>query len=352
MSKRLINATLATTLTLAFSVSAQAAGLWIFGDSLSDSGNNTAVFTSQTPPGNPRPQSFSVAEATLIGLPLNTAITPPGGNPIPLVMTSNTSIPSFTFASGTYSDGAVWSTRYASSQGLILTPSLLGGTNYAYGGAVTSGAGAFPPSMVTQVAQAAALTGPLPSNDLYVLAGGGNNIRAMADLIQNGANIPTTIQTGVQQFVRDIIGMLTTLESNGASASKIVVWGAPNLAATPAAQAGGVQSTSLADAIGQQMNIELRAALQSTGQAALGVRYFDVYGLATQVPSGINTTDACAAQALCNPSQYLFYDGIHPTSYGHQVIAERFAAFVPVPSALALLGLGLAGLLATRRKQK
>jgi outer membrane lipase/esterase len=344
MSKILIKATLATTLSLAFSVSAQAAGLWVFGDSLSDSGNNAIVFSTQ---GSPR--TFSSSEATALGLPQT--LTTPAPSSIPLVVTSNSSIPTFTYGSGTYSNGPVWASRFAASNGITLTPSLAGGTNYAYGGAVTGGSSAFPPSLTDQVNQAAAPVGAnLPSSDLYVIAGGGNNIRAMASLIAGGANFNTTVQSGVQQFVLDVIGMLGTLESNGARADRIVVWSAPNLSVTPAAQAGGAQSVALADVIGQQMNLALLAALQATGQASLGVRYFDVYGLATQVPSGINTKDACAALAVCNPSQFLFYDGIHPTSYGHQTIADRFAAFVPVPGVAALMLIGLLGLGFFRRR--
>jgi phospholipase/lecithinase/hemolysin len=49
MKKTLIKATLATTLTLAFSVSAQAASIYFFGDSLSDTGNTSAKFGGAVP---------------------------------------------------------------------------------------------------------------------------------------------------------------------------------------------------------------------------------------------------------------------------------------------------------------
>jgi outer membrane lipase/esterase len=99
--------------------------LVIFGDSLSDSGNNSLVF------GNNAAQSIS----------------------------GNGYIPGQTYASGTYSNGPVWATQFASSLGIDLVPSLLGGTNYAYGGSVTNpdqvylGGAITLPSLVSQASQ-------------------------------------------------------------------------------------------------------------------------------------------------------------------------------------------------------
>jgi outer membrane lipase/esterase len=66
----------------------------------------------------------------------------------------------------------------------------------------------------------------------------------------------------------------------------------------------------------------------------------------------VNVTDACAADLACDPSRYLFWDGIHPTSAGHALIAQAMIALVPIPGSLALLlaGCGPVLLLATRRR--
>ena len=56
-----------------------------------------------------------------------------------------------------------------------------------------------------------------------------------------------------------------------------------------------------------------------------------------------NVTDACAQFLNCDPSSYLFWDGIHPTLAGHEIISEAM---------LALLSVGLAGVAASRRRKR
>jgi phospholipase/lecithinase/hemolysin len=61
-----------------------------------------------------------------------------------------------------------------------------------------------------------------------------------------------------------------------------------------------------------------------------------------------NTTQQCVqnlANGLCNPDEWLFWDGVHPTTRGHQIIADQIVrAFVAEPGTLVLLGLGLIAL--------
>ena len=84
--------------------------LYVFGDSLADTGNNAVFFDSLSSPGALR-------------------------TPTPL---AGPSIPFFPYApSNTYSNGKVWVDYLADSLGLSSLASSLGGTNYAYGGART-----------------------------------------------------------------------------------------------------------------------------------------------------------------------------------------------------------------------
>ena len=66
-----------------------------------------------------------------------------------------------------------------------------------------------------------------------------------------------------------------------------------------------------------------------------------------------NVTDACAQLPLCDPSQYLFWDGIHPTSAAQPFISDAILSLVetPEPSTLRLLAAGLAGLVLIRRRR-
>jgi outer membrane lipase/esterase len=60
-----------------------------------------------------------------------------------------------------------------------------------------------------------------------------------------------------------------------------------------------------------------------------------------------NVTDACAQLPACiaDPSTYLFWDGIHPTSATEAIISDAILSLVlPEPSSLALLAVALLGL--------
>jgi hypothetical protein len=60
----------------------------------------------------------------------------------------NDFIPTFPYASGHYTNGPVWARDFAAVLGLNASPSRLGGTNYASGGARTGrlNPGQFPPT--------------------------------------------------------------------------------------------------------------------------------------------------------------------------------------------------------------
>jgi outer membrane lipase/esterase len=300
----------------------------IFGDSLSDSGNNK-----------------------LVGLFDPTQ-----------VITGNGYVPSYTYASGVYSNGPTWATDFTSALGLSALPSLAGGSNYAFGGAVTSGAG-FPYSLTTQVGQFLGSHPTAASDALYVIEGGGNNLRAAATAIGSALSAPglsfsqqlsiisSIAASNASHYATDIGNMVDSLQAAGAH--NIVVWNTPNVGASPAA--GATNSRDISALLASTMNEALAYRL-STETA---VKTFDVYGLIGQVVAnpaayGIsNFSDACgAAINNCDAATALFWDGIHPTAKGHQIIANAFlATAVPEPSTYLLFAVGLAGLMAWQRRR-
>ncbi len=285
--------------------------LVIFGDSLSDSGNN----------------------ASLLG-------TAPGQ-----VITGNSYIPTRPYASGTYSNSDVWATSFAAALGLQALPSRGGGSNYAYGGAITNGG--FPPSLTRQLQLYGATAPTDEASALYVIAGGGNNARAALSAIDKGADATTTIAAVAAGFASDIGNMVDTLQAAGAQ--KIVVWNTPDIGLAPAvlAQNDSAMGTRIASA----MNLALDARL--LGEQ--GVVEFNIFNLVGEASSFglVNVTDACGAIALCNPDTYLFWDGIHPTSAGHALISSAMlATVVPEPATLWMFALGGAALLLRRRRRQ
>jgi phospholipase/lecithinase/hemolysin len=295
--------------------------LIFFGDSLTDSGNNAFVLA-------------------------------PNVTPVPIP--GNTFIPTFPYASGTYSDAQVWAEFFASSLGLSADPSLLGGTNYAFGGARTSGFGLLTPTLEQQATFFLFDHGDVaPSDALYVLAGGGDDARdALVDIAGCGADllciggIITSAASDYALAIATIVGQL-----QAAGAEDIIVWNVPDLGAAPAVVAAG------ASEIASQIASDMNDALLTTIGGIPGVTIFDIFGLVDDVMGNpalfglTNVTDACAQFLDCDPSTYLFWDGIHPTSAGHLIISNAMLALVPEPGTLALFAIALVGLAFSRRKR-
>jgi outer membrane lipase/esterase len=300
--------------------------LFIFGDSLSDSGNNAIVFA-------------------------------PNVTPVPI--SGNSFIPTFPYASGHYTNGPVWAQSFATSLGLTAIPSLAGGTDYAFGGARTGPVSAnllspFPPSLETQTAFFLAQHGNVaPSDALYVVAGGGNNARdalnAIAGCGVNPLCVGAVIQSTAIAFAADIGTIVGELELAGAQ--HIVVWDTPDVGLAPAVVASG--GSAIGTLLASSMNAALLAAIGGDPDVDL----FDLFALQDSFAANpgafglTNVTDACAQFVACNPSTYLFWDGIHPTSAGHMLISNAMVALVPEPATFALFALGVVGLAASRRRK-
>ncbi|MBV9891759.1 MAG: SGNH/GDSL hydrolase family protein, partial [Rhizobacter sp.] len=274
------------------------------------------------------------------------------------VITGNTYVPSNTYSSRVYSNGPVWASDFASMIGLPLAPSLVGGTEFAFGGATTgipgSGPGGFPYSLLVQSSQYLSATGNHASaNGLYVIAGGGNDARAALTAIGGGASIPATILSTATSFAANVGTIVDALRAAGAR--HFIVWDTPNLGLAPAVAAGGPSTVALATSLASSMNAALATRL--AGEA--GVATFDIFGLGTQIASNpalfgfTDIGDACGAVAGANCSQYAYWDGIHPTAAAHGVIADALLIAVPEPETWTLLagGLALLGTISRRRRR-
>jgi outer membrane lipase/esterase len=326
-------------------------GVYFFGDSLTD-GGNAALLNS--PPG---PNSFSNPPARS---PVPYPLVGPDGFVYTPVYVPGWQRPYET--SGRFTNDFTWAAAFASSLGFpgAAAPALAGGNNYAVGGASVvplTNPPTPPPSAVEQLALFRAThggtIGTFDPTALYFIGAGGNDLRA----ILVGDIAP---DVGAAGIVGGLTSMVTDLLSWGAQ--RIVLWNEPDVTVTPqfqaAVQAGKIPPDEAAlflalinginEAVAQLDRLSGVDVFDFAGLIRDAVAEPGKYGLANAtLPCGFIDVYTATGGACTNA--FLFWDGIHPTSAGHRVIANAMIAFVPEPSTALLLGAALFAFVARRR---
>lgn len=256
-------------------------------------------------------------------------------------------MPGAPYFQGRLSNGPVAVEDLAASLGVPLVDFALAGATTGLGatpdGGTPTSIGSFSlPGMQTQFALTQGTLAPYLSSGLFVVWGGPNDFLSPSPL-------DPTIPEQINRAVSDVVDLVLDLQ--GLGAQRILVPGMPDLGLAPQFQAQAPQFTALSAAF----NTALQASLPA------GAIYFDTFGflhtvVANPAAYGLsNVTAPCfdGTTVCADPAQYLFWDGLHPTAVGHELIAEGFESVVLTPEppaiSLALSGLALTLLISRRR---
>ena len=278
------------------------------------------------------------------------------------------------YFAGRYSNGPVWVEKLAASLGLAndAKPWLLGGKNYAIAGARTGAVSnpGDPPGVLAQLGGIwAAAPGTADPKALYIVVGGGNDMRdARTAFIGTSAAAQAGRHAAAQAAANNMIQALGFL--NLAGAKHVLISNLPNLGGTPEAfllnsQMPGILASSL------DVSNRFNALMWSVYNAGVGMGLdMDLLNLAgvgellttdaltnNGAKFGITNVSApCTGFAFsvalggtaCSVS--LFSDVLHPSAAAHQIIATAALGLVPEPAAVLLVATALGALVVTRRR--
>jgi outer membrane lipase/esterase len=257
------------------------------------------------------------------------------------------------YFNGRFSNGPLFDELIAGKYGITLTPSLTGGNNFSWAGAQT-GTGlssGFIPNVQTQINAFLGVKGGVADpNALYIIDGGGNDVLPAA----NSGNVPAAIAGIVQNIVTEI----ETLAGHGAKNFEIV--NVADVGATPRVRAFGPAAAAGATAISAAIDQGLLQALMAIhgSDPSLDLDLLDLFGIGASVAANpaaygfTNTIDPCfdGTSVCANPDQYLYWDTFHPTAAVGRIVASTSTTQIPEPPTLLMLGLALAGLMFSKRK--
>lgn len=270
---------------------------------------------------------------------------------------------------GRLTNGLNYSDYLSSALGLTVTPSLAGGSNYATAGARTDFAsvGGFPIGSYSLLDQRDSYVDSLdPSGadpaTLHVVWGGSNDLNDIIEAVVADPDFdPFPDVANAIDNIADIVGSLAAV-----NAKDILIPNVPNFGLVPLVTGGGAPVAE-ATALSVSFNIGLAAALDELAILFPDTNLieFDVFNLLTAAflnPNAFgftNVTEACytvfglpGGTTCHNPDEYLSWDGYHPTTATHQILADGIERTVSEPAMLLLISIGLAGFGLLQRKIK
>jgi len=261
------------------------------------------------------------------------------------------------YSAGRFSNGQIWVQDLSASVGLgVLKASLLGGTDYAAGGATTGTSSVHTANASDLPSQLASFQSNVPkpnTGSLFTLWIGSNDLLAILSS-KLSASATTTAVNQILANEKTFLGGLVKL-----GAKHILVLTVPDLGLTPDITAGGSSASKAATALAKRFNAALTTQLKKAATTyKLDLKIVDTVPLidaAVAKPATYGFTNVkspcwtgsftsassgkVCASGVAAQDKYLFWDQLHPTAAGHSQIAKA------VESAL---GVGTAAVVASK----
>jgi len=233
--------------------------------------------------------------------------------------------------------------------GLTATPSFQGGNDFAQGGAMMNTQSPLVPPGVPNISIMQQVNAFLPNvlanrDALYQIQGGANDIFVLV------ASNPSGAQAGTVQAATDLATAVGKLKAAGAQ--YVIVQNLPDLGKTPAAIAQGAAAQAALSGLAGLFNTTLNTAI---GAAGLQVIQFNtnalfneilanpaLYGFTNTTSTACTTSSSlqCTPATLAAPNanlNYVFADGVHPTTGATMLQAQAIASMITGPQQIAAL---------------
>ena len=227
--------------------------------------------------------------------------------------------PAAPYYDGRFSNGPIWLDHVAGFLNVPFAASLLGGTDYAFGGAWVTEPQPIPGGTIPSVPQQVEIYlaqhgGKADPNALYILEGGGN------DILGATSGDPDALGHGIALGIADSERMLRQ-----AGARYFVVPDLFNVGLLPAAEGNSAFATAASEATNAWVD-----RLLGNEQLLQGIHIIrmDVFSLMNAVETDpthfgfTDVTDPCLTTVVCaDPDHTFFWDTHHPTEFGHAFFA-------------------------------
>jgi phospholipase/lecithinase/hemolysin len=216
---------------------------------------------------------------------------------------------------GRFSNGPIWVDHIAGFLGLPLTPSLAGGTDYAWGGALVTGPNGVIPSVPDQVAQYLEDHGGKADRDaLYIVEGGINDI--VTSDAQNTEELGSKIALGLTKCEEQLVQ---------AGARHVLVSNLFNVGLLPVASAKAIFAAAATASTNEWLDRLLLRNQGLNGAHIFRLNFFRLMDAILKDPTHFgfnNVTSPCISASVCSdPDRWLFFDTYHPTEFAHSYFA-------------------------------